>query len=47
MSPLLKRNSVPILSGYTGVIHFVHYNAEIKVSVNPNDLMAAAKEALK
>ena len=30
-----------------GLIHFVYYNADIKVRVNPDDLMKAAKEALK
>jgi len=30
-----------------GVIHFVYYNPDIKVRVNPDDLMKAAKEALK
>ncbi|HUO58812.1 MAG TPA: peroxiredoxin-like family protein [bacterium] len=30
-----------------GTIHFVYYNADIKVRVNPDDLMKAAKEALK
>jgi peroxiredoxin len=30
-----------------GMIHFVYYNVDIKVRVNPDDLMAAAKEALK
>lgn len=30
-----------------GVIHFVYYNPDIKVRVNPDDLMKAAKDALK
>lgn len=30
-----------------GFIHFVYFNVNIKVRVNPDDLMKAAKEALK
>jgi peroxiredoxin len=30
-----------------GLIHFVYFNADIKIRVNPEDLMKAAKEALK
>jgi len=30
-----------------GRIHFVYFNADIKIRVNPDDLMKAAKEALK
>jgi peroxiredoxin len=30
-----------------GLIHFVYYNPDIKVRVNPDELMKAAKEALR
>lgn len=30
-----------------GLIHFVYYNPDIKVRVNPDELLKAAKEALK
>ena len=44
-------HELPVPAAYVldtkGTIHFVYYNADIKVRVNPDDLMAAAKEALK
>lgn len=44
-------HELPVPAAYVldtkGMIHFVYYNADIKVRVNPDDLMAAAKEALK
>ncbi len=44
-------HELPVPAAYVldtkGIIHFVYYNADIKVRVNPDDLMTAAKEALK
>ncbi len=42
---------LPVPAAYVvdmkGTVHFVYYNADIKVRVNPDDLLKAAKEALK
>jgi peroxiredoxin len=44
-------HELPVPAAYVvdtkGLIHFVYFNADIKVRVNPDDLMKAAKEALK
>jgi peroxiredoxin len=41
---------LPVPAAYVvdmkGVIHFVYFNADIKVRVNPDDLLKAAKAAL-
>jgi peroxiredoxin len=42
---------LPVPAAYVvdlkGKIHFVYFNPDIKVRVNPEDLLKAAKEALK
>jgi peroxiredoxin len=42
-------HELPVPAAYVvdtrGLIHFVYYNADIKVRVNPDDLLAAAKKA--
>jgi peroxiredoxin len=44
-------HELPVPAAYVldtkGMIHFVYYNTDIKVRANPDDLMTAAKEALK